>query len=151
MVDVVPPAVRSRMMAGIRSKDTAPEIKLRRGLHALGFRYRLNVKELPGKPDLVFPRRRAVIFAHGCFWHGHDCHLFVWPKSRAKWWKDKIERNKSVDGRSIEALAGVGWRIGIVWECAMKGRTRRPLDSVIDSCASWLRSDEPRLELRGLD
>ena len=151
MADVVPPAVRSRMMAGIRSKDTAPEIKLRRGLHALGFRYRLNVKELPGKPDLVFPRRRAVIFAHGCFWHGHDCHLFVWPKSRAKWWKDKIERNKSVDGRSIEALAGVGWRIGIVWECAMKGRTRRPLDSVIDSCASWLRSDEPRLELRGLD
>lgn len=151
MADVVPPAVRSRMMAGIRSKDTAPEIKLRRGLHGLGFRYRLNVKELPGKPDLVFPGRHAVLFAHGCFWHGHDCHLFVWPKSRAKWWRDKIERNKSVDGRVIEALAGMGWRIGIVWECAIKGRTRRPLDSAIDGCASWLRSDKPRLELRGLD
>lgn len=139
------------MMAGIRSKNTAPEIILRRGLHALGFRYRLHVKDLPGKPDLVFPGRRAILFAHGCFWHGHDCPLFVWPKSRAAWWKDKIERNKSVDNRAMEALAAQGWRLGVVWECAIKGRNRRPIDSVIDSCASWLRSDAPQFEARGLE
>lgn len=151
MADVVPPAVRSRMMAGIRSKDTSPEIIIRRGLHALGFRYRLHVRDLPGKPDLVFPGRRAVLFAHGCFWHGHDCHLFVWPKSRALWWKEKIERNRTVDARNMESLARMGWRVGVIWECALKGRTRRPLDALIESCASWLRSDAPKFEARGTD
>jgi DNA mismatch endonuclease (patch repair protein) len=138
-------------MAGIRGKDTKPELVLRRGLHALGFRYRLHVKDLPGKPDLVFPGRRAVLFAHGCFWHGHGCSLFKWPKTRGEWWRAKITKNREVDSRSVESLVAAGWRIGVVWECALRGRARRPLASVIDSCALWLKSDAPRFEIRGFE
>lgn len=150
MADIVPPETRSRMMAGIRGRDTKPELTLRRGLHALGFRYRLHVKDMPGKPDLVFPARRAVLFAHGCFWHGHDCELFRWPKTRAEWWRNKIATTRSVDGKAVEALVSDGWRVGVVWECAIKGKSRRPLEAVIASCASWLRSEEPRFEISGL-
>lgn len=150
MADIVAPEVRSRMMGGIRGKDTGPELILRRGLHALGFRYRLHVKEIPGKPDLVFPCHRAVLFAHGCFWHGHECHLFKWPKSRADWWRAKIEKNRAVDARTLAALNAAGWRVGIVWECALKGRSRRPVERVIASCADWLRSEAPKFEIRGL-
>ena len=138
-------------MAGIRGKDTKPEMILRRGLHARGFRYRLHVPDLPGRPDLVFPARRAVLFAHGCFWHGHDCHLFRWPSTRETFWREKIGRNQAVDARNQLRLSGNGWRIGIVWECALKGRTLRPLDEVIDACAKWLCSDIPTLEIRGLE
>jgi DNA mismatch endonuclease (patch repair protein) len=149
MADIVPPEVRSRMMAGIRGRDTKPELMLRKGLYAAGFRYRLHVKDLPGRPDMVFPRHRAVLFAHGCFWHGHDCHLFRWPSSRQDWWREKITRNRAVDVRSEAALAEAGWRLGVVWECALKGRTRLPLLDVLEACAAWLRSDAPRLEVRG--
>ena len=138
-------------MAGVRGKDTRPELILRRGLHALGFRYRLHVKELPGKPDLVFPGWNAVLFAHGCFWHRHDCSLFVWPKTRGKWWRAKLDRNREVDANTVEALKSTGWRIGVVWECAVKGQSRRPVDSVIDSCAAWLKSDAPYFEIRGFE
>jgi DNA mismatch endonuclease (patch repair protein) len=139
------------MMAGIRSKNTKPEMVLRQGLHAAGFRYRLHVKNLPGRPDLVFPGLHAVLFAHGCFWHGHDCGLFVWPKTREYWWREKIARNRAVDARAVEALVVDGWRVGVVWECALKGRYRRPVESVIKSCAAWLKSDAPRLEIRGFE
>lgn len=149
MADTVSPEVRSRMMAGIRGRDTKPELMLRKGLHAGGFRYRLHAKDLPGKPDMVFPRYRAVLFAHGCFWHGHDCHLFRWPSSRQDWWREKITRNRAVDARSEAALAEAGWRLGVVWECALKGRTRLPFLDVLEACMAWLRSQEPRLELRG--
>lgn len=149
MADIVPPEVRSRMMAGIRGRDTKPELVLRKGLHAAGFRYRLHVKDLPGKPDMVFPRHRAVLFAHGCFWHGHDCHLFRWPSTRQEWWREKITRNRAVDARSEAALAEAGWRLGVVWECALKGRTRLPFGEVLEACVAWLRSDAARLEIRG--
>ena|SRR2546426_9903155 len=149
MADVVTPDVRSRMMSGIRSTGTRPEMILRHGLHRAGFRYRLHARNLPGRPDLVFPRYHAVIFAHGCFWHGHDCHLFKWPSTRPEFWQTKIARNRTVDARSEAALAAQGWRIGIVWECAVKGRFRRPHDSVIASCARWLSSGRHRLEIRG--
>ncbi len=149
MADIVAPEVRSRMMAGIRGKDTKPEIILRKGLHAAGFRYRLHDRSLPGKPDMVFPRHRAVLFAHGCFWHGHDCHLFRWPSSRPEFWTAKITRNREVDARNEQALAAAGWRLGIVWECALKGRTRLPLADVLEACVRWLRSQETRLEIRG--
>jgi len=137
------------MMSGIKGRDTKPELMLRRGLHASGFRYRLNVRDLPGRPDIVFPGRRAVLFAHGCFWHGHDCHLFVWPKTREEWWREKIERNRVVDRRAADALKSAGWRVGVVWECALKGKARRPVDAIIEVCAEWLRSDEMSFELRG--
>lgn len=138
-------------MAGIRGKDTKPEMLLRRGLHALGFRYRLHASDVPGRPDMVFPARRAVLFAHGCFWHGHDCHLFRWPSTREAFWREKIARNQAVDARSIQQLTESGWRIGVVWECALKGRTRRPLDEVIAACAKWLRSQEQAFEVRGAE
>jgi len=138
------------MMAGIRGKDTKPELALRRGLHALGFRYRLHDRSLPGKPDLVFPRWQAVLFAHGCFWHGHDCHLFKMPSTRAEFWHTKIARNREVDAVAGASLEKAGWRVGIVWECALKGRSRLPPETVIEQCASWLRSDLNYFELRGL-
>jgi DNA mismatch endonuclease (patch repair protein) len=149
MADTVTPDVRSRMMAGIRAKDTKPEMLIRRGLHAHGFRFRLHDRKLSGCPDLVFPKHRAVIFVHGCFWHGHDCHLFRLPATRQEWWTTKINRNREVDARSEQALAGAGWRLGVVWECALKGRTRLPFMDVLEACRVWLRTDMPRLEIRG--
>lgn len=149
MVDVVTAEVRSRMMSGIRGTNTKPEILLRKGLHALGFRFRLHDRSLPGKPDIVLPRYKAVIFAHGCFWHGHDCHLFKWPSTRPEFWQAKIARNRAVDERTEVALSEAGWRQAIVWECALKGKTRLPLEEVLLACAEWLKSDRPRLEIRG--
>ncbi|MBA8879294.1 very short patch repair endonuclease [Phyllobacterium myrsinacearum] len=149
MPDTVTPDVRSRMMAGIRGKNTRPEMLLRQGLHAAGFRFRLHDRKLPGSPDLVFPRHRAVIFANGCFWHGHDCHLFKVPSTRPEFWLPKIEGNRRRDELATAALAGAGWRQAVVWECALKGRTRRPLADVLESCAAWLTSDLPHLEIRG--
>lgn len=149
MADVVSPDVRSRMMSGIRGKNTKPELALRKGLHALGFRYRLHVADLPGKPDIVFPRLHAVIFVHGCFWHGHDCPLFKWPSTRPEFWRAKIGRNRDNDTKNEVALLDFGWRLGIVWECALKGRGRLPPENVVARCADWLKSDERRLEIRG--
>lgn len=149
MGDVVTPEVRSRMMSGISGKNTRPEITLRRGLHALGFRFRLHDPALPGRPDMVFPRWHAVLFAHGCFWHGHDCHLFRMPSTRTEFWRDKIAANRARDELTDKALAAAGWREGIVWECAMKGRTSLPAGEVLAACAAWLRSDTPSLEIRG--
>ncbi len=151
MTDVVSPQVRSRMMSGIRGKNTRPELLIRRSLHRLGYRYRLHSSKLPGKPDLVFPRYRAVIFVNGCFWHGHDCHLFKWPSSRADWWRAKITRTRATDAASREALAQAGWRILDVWECALKGRTRQPLEQVIGQIDAWLPADSPALVIRGSD
>ncbi|MDP9195972.1 MAG: very short patch repair endonuclease [Pseudomonadota bacterium] len=148
MPDVVTPAVRSRMMAGIRGKDTKPEMILRRELHRRGLRYRLHGK-LPGRPDLVFPGRKAVIFVHGCFWHGHDCALFRWPGSRKKFWKDKISGNRARDIRTLETLKTGGWRILVVWECVFKGPGRWPLPDIIDRTARWLEGSAPFQEMRG--
>lgn len=136
-------------MSGIRGKNTRPEMLLRRGLHARGLRYRLHGKDLPGRPDLVFPSRRAVLFAHGCFWHGHDCHLFRMPSTRPDFWAGKIRRNREVDARSASALRAAGWRVGVVWECALKGRARLPLEEVIERCEFWVRGADGVLEIRG--
>ncbi|OYX51278.1 MAG: very short patch repair endonuclease [Sphingomonas sp. 32-66-10] len=150
MADIVSTAVRSRMMSGIRSTNTKPEMILRKGLHRLGFRFRLHDRRLPGSPDLVLPKHGAVLFAHGCFWHGHDCHLFRLPSTRTDFWLAKINRNREVDGRSHASLRDQDWRIGVIWECALKGRARLPHNDVIDTCSEWLRSDQPELEVRGL-
>lgn len=147
--DTVSAAVRSRMMAAVKGKNTKPELAIRSALHRLGFRFRLHRKDLPGKPDLVFTSRNAVIFVHGCFWHGHDCHLFRWPKSREDFWHEKIHRNIERDRNQREALVNAGWRIGTVWECALKGKTRLPFDNVVDQCAMWLKSDIKTLEVSG--
>src|SRR5690349_4259655 len=110
------------MMSGIRGKNTRPELILRSGLHRRGFRFRLHPADLPGKPDLVFPKHQAVLFAHGCFWHGHDCHLFKWPRTREEFWRTKIEQNRKVDERAQTRLGQAGWRQAVVWECALKGK-----------------------------
>lgn len=148
MVDVVDPATRSRMMSGIRARNTKPEVLIRSMLHRRGFRFRLHVSNLPGKPDLVFPRYRAVIFVHGCFWHGHDCPLFKWPGTRPEFWREKIGRNQSNDDRTRAALVTAGWRVGIVWECAIRG-AGKDLDGVVRRLADWLHSDVPFVEERG--
>lgn len=148
MADVVDPATRSRMMSGIRGKNTRPELLIRKALHARGFRYRLHC-DLPGKPDICLPKHRAVVFVHGCFWHGHDCHLFKWPSTRPEFWRTKIARNREVDVAAAARLRAEGWRVATIWECALKGRTRPGLDEVIQRCADWLVSDEQRLTIRG--
>jgi DNA mismatch endonuclease, patch repair protein len=150
MADIVSPETRSKMMSGIKGKDTKPELILRKGLHRLGFRYRLHDRDLPGKPDMVFPRYKAVIFAHGCFWHGHSCHLFKWPASNEEFWHTKIERNMEVDKQNIIRLQEMGWRIGIVWECALKGKYRINREEVIELCAQWLQTtDMTSIEIGG--
>lgn len=138
MTDIVDRATRSRMMSGIRSKNTRIEVSLRKALFARGFRYRINDARLPGKPDIVLPRYRAVVFVHGCFWHGHDCALFRMPASNTDFWRAKIDANRVRDERACGELAALGWRVAVVWECALRGRTR--LADGVAACmlSGWL-------------
>lgn len=118
MVDVVDKKTRSRMMSGIRGKNTKPELQVRKSLHARGFRFRLHVKELPGKPDLVLPKHRAVIFVHGCFWHRHQgCRFAVLPKSNSEFWARKLDSNRDRDLLHGQQLSSLGWRVFTIWEC----------------------------------
>lgn len=147
MADIVSPEVRSRMMSGIRGKDTKPEWLVRRALHARGFRYRLHDRKLAGRPDLALPRYRAVVFVHGCFWHGHDCRYFRLPTTRTEFWESKISRNQSNDSRNRASLLEAGWRVAVVWECALRGATHN-MDDVAETLAAWLRGEETMLEIR---
>jgi DNA mismatch endonuclease, patch repair protein len=117
MADTISPERRSALMSRIRSKDTQPEMAVRRLVHALGYRYVLHDTRLPGKPDLVFPSRRKAIFVHGCFWHGHTCALASKPKSNAAYWSEKIAGNKARDQRHRRALKVLGWQVLVVREC----------------------------------
>jgi len=147
MADVVDAATRSRMMSGIRGRNTKPEILVRSLLHREGFRFRLHVRELPGKPDIVLPKYRAVIFVHGCFWHGHDCPLYRLPGTRPDFWRNKIDRNRASDRRAREALLAAGWRVAVVWECALRGAGTDP-GQVGQRLAVWLRGNQPETEIR---
>ncbi|WP_276502392.1 very short patch repair endonuclease [Terrimonas pollutisoli] len=121
MTDVHNKATRSYNMSQIRATNTKPEMLVRKFLHAQGFRYKLHDKTLPGKPDLVLPRYKTVIFIHGCFWHGHDsCKYFVVPKTRTDWWLNKITGNKANDAKAIKALKKEGWKIITLWECNLR-------------------------------
>jgi DNA mismatch endonuclease (patch repair protein) len=137
------------MMAGIRGKNTRPEILIRKVLHRAGLRFRMHVGELPGKPDIVLPRWRAVIQVQGCFWHGHDCHLFRLPKTRREFWEAKIAGNRARDAAARAALAEFGWRQLEVWECALKGRTRLSSGVVDTQILVWVRSPSVSAEIRG--
>jgi DNA mismatch endonuclease (patch repair protein) len=149
MVDVVGSLKRSEMMAGIKGKNTRSELFIRKGLHKLGFRYQLHRKDLPGKPDLVFPKHHAVIFVNGCFWHAHGCHIFKWPSTRTEFWKEKIGTNKIRDERNIQACISMGWKVLVIWECALKGKTRRQPNEVIHTAANWLLYDSQNAEIEG--
>ena len=127
-MDIVSPEKRSRMMAGIRAKNTKPELVVRKLVHGMGFRYRLHRKDLPGSPDLVFPRLKKVIFVHGCFWHRHPgCRFAYTPKSNARFWLDKLEGNTRRDALALKALDDLGWEVLIVWECEISDQSAMAL------------------------
>jgi DNA mismatch endonuclease Vsr len=115
---------RRRNMAAIRGRDTKPELRLRRLLHGLGYRFRLQRRDLPGRPDIVFPGRRKAIFVHGCFWHRHGCRNSVLPKARAAWWAEKLGRNVERDRAAVIALEALGWSVLTVWECEANNLTQ---------------------------
>lgn len=153
MTDIVDSATRSRMMSGIRGKNTIAEVEIRKRLFASGFRYRLHDTKLPGKPDIIFPRFKAVIFIHGCFWHAHNCHLFKWPSSRKEFWKKKLGGNIKRDNRNIATLKKLGWRVLIIWECAFRGQGKRrekEFDKISMKTARWLTSQKSFGELKSI-
>ena len=131
MADVHEPETRSYNMSQIQGKDTKPEMMVRKFLHSNGFRYRLHAKDLPGKPDLVFPKYNSVIFVHGCFWHAHEgCKYFKIPDTRTKWWKDKLYANKKRDKENIKELEQEGWNVIVVWECELKSNKENTLKNL---------------------
>lgn len=127
-------------MSGIRGVDTKPEWVIRSGLHRLGLRYRLHKSSLPGRPDLVLSKYRVVVFVHGCFWHGHNCRYFKWPRTRPEFWREKIVQNRNRDQCQIDQLRKAGWRVLVVWECAVRAAHRDP-DRLTRELAAWIRSD----------
>lgn len=144
MPEKIAPETRSRMMSGIRGKNTRPEIEVRSFLHRNGFRFRLHGRQLPGKPDLVLPRWNAVVFVHGCFWHGHlGCRYFKLPKTRADFWHAKIEANSKRDALAVNLLRGAGWRVGIIWECALRDDPSKALGELLQ----FLRSTHELAEI----
>lgn len=136
-MDTVDRSTRSKIMASVRQKSTGPEMRLRRALHKIGFRYRVNDNNLPGSPDLVFPKYKAVIFVHGCFWHRHGCKATTTPKTRREFWKAKFNANIERDRSNTEALLNKGWRVMVVWECSLKGK-KANLDYVAQKVRDWL-------------
>lgn len=136
-------------MAGIRGKDTKPELLMRSGLHRAGYHFRLHDRRLPGRPDLVFASKRAVIEVRGCFWHGHDCALFRWPATRPEFWRDKIAGNVTRDARNREALLDAGWRTAEVWECQIKGPDRKDPAAILERLSAFLEGSERVLSIGG--
>lgn len=130
MADVHSKEIRSYNMSRIKSKDTRPEILIRQFLHKNGFRYRLHVKNLPGKPDIVLPKYKVIIFINGCFWHGHnDCKYYKIPKTRTEWWLNKINTNINNDTKAVNGLIELGWKIITIWECEIKLKSNFALRS----------------------
>lgn len=136
-------------MSGIRATNTKPEIQIRSALHLAGYRFRLHRKDLPGRPDIVLPASRVVVFVNGCFWHCHKCSLFKWPSTRPEFWRKKIESNRIRDALAVEALQKEDWRVAILWECATKGRRRRQIDEVINRLTNWIEfSNRKKFEIQ---
>lgn len=150
MADVVDKQTRSRMMAGIGGKNTKPELVLRRALHARGFRYRLHVKQLPGRPDLLLAKYRAVVFVHGCFWHRHTgCRYATTPATRTEFWQAKFSANIARDDVVRIKLRHAGWRVATVWECGLKKPDR--VKAVVSQLVSWLDSTSDEIEIGGAE
>lgn len=148
MVDVVSPVDRSRMMAGIKGKNSQPELHVRRLLFASGYRFRLHRRDLPGNPDIVMPGRRIAIFVHGCFWHlHHGCRFAKLPATRPEFWRVKLQANVQRDRCSIDELRAMGWRVLCVWECAL--REAKGAADLQVRLQSWIESDLPFGEISG--
>lgn len=149
MTDVVDKATRSRMMSGIRASDTKPELVVRSLLHRAGFRFRLRDPQIPGKPDVILPKYRAVVFVHGCFWHAHACDYFKLPSSNQVFWTEKLKRNLARDGKVVRELRKANWRVAVVWECATRVRADQ-IKQLGVALGSWITSlDAKYLEFRG--
>jgi DNA mismatch endonuclease (patch repair protein) len=151
MSDILNPAERSKRMSNIRQKDTDLERSVRSTLHKLGFRFRISRRDLPGTPDIVLPKWNTAVFVNGCFWHAHDCHFFRLPGNRASWWESKLKKNVGRDRDKTAALQQLGWRVLVVWKCALMGKTRLS-DSEFESLLSRAIVQPFRLlEIRGKD
>jgi len=149
-MDTVDKTTRSRIMSKVGQKNTGPEMKLRRSLHKIGLRYRLHDKRLPGSPDIVFPRFKAVLFVHGCFWHRHGCKATTTPGTNMEFWQKKFGDNVARDRRYIDALHSKGWRVIIVWECSLKGAISKT-DTISSSILDWLSNSDPLMKTLELD
>lgn len=146
MTDIVDQQTRSRMMSGIRGKNTKPELALRRALHARGFRFRLHSGKVHGRPDLVLPKHRAVVFVHGCFWHRHKgCRYAAVPATRPEFWRAKFDANAARDSAVRTSLLQDGWRVATVWECAL--RKPEKVNSAITMLEEWLLGTEGQIEI----
>jgi len=147
VTDVHNAETRSRNMAAIRGKNTKPEMLVRQALFGRGYRFRLHRSELPGNPDLVLSKYRAAIQVQGCFWHRHDCRYFKWPATRAEFWRKKIEGNVARDQRALFLLKTAGWRVLIIWECALKKRSQKEFEAQLDQIECWLHGRSEYCEL----
>jgi len=151
MTDVLTVDQRSLLMSRVRQRDTKPEMVVRRGLHARGLRYRLQDRKLPGRPDLVFSRHRTAVLVHGCFWHAHGCTLSKLPGTRQDFWREKLEANVARDHKAIVGLRAAGWRVLIVWECALRGPSKLDEAKILDEAAEFIKAGKVELlEIRGL-
>lgn len=149
MADVFSKKKRSIVMAGIRSKNTRAEIYIRKSLHALGYRYKVHDKGLPGRPDIVLPKYKAVIQVNGCFWHKHTCSLFKWPSSNKDFWRTKILNNKRRDVANKKKILSSGWRLLVIWECSLKRKNKIHQQKVIEIAEQWLESNSFFKEIGG--
>lgn len=140
-MDIFTKEKRSKIMSAVRGKDSKPEIKLRKALFRNGFRYTVHVKTIDGKPDIYLKKYNAVIFFHGCFWHGHNCRAGTLPKTKTEFWKNKITSNKKRDLKVINNLKENGFRILIVWGCSLKGKGENRFDCTVKKIIEWLKSD----------
>lgn len=148
MIDIVSPATRSRMMSGIKGKNSAPEMRVRHLLFAAGFRYRLHRRDLPGTPDIVMPGRRVAIFVHGCFWHAHEgCKYAKLPATRPEFWASKLRLNAERDRRAVDQLMASGWRVLCVWECAT--RSQESVTSLSERLSAWINGSAQYGEISG--
>jgi DNA mismatch endonuclease (patch repair protein) len=149
-MDTVDRQTRSKIMASVGQKNTGAELLLRSALHKIGLRYRLHVRSLPGSPDLAFPRFKAVAFVHGCYWHSHGCYRSTVPKSRREFWMGKFAANRERDERNARRLMADGWRVMVVWECALLGKNALPAGDVARQFRVWLDGGLDQDEISGL-
>lgn len=137
-------------MASVGQKNTGAEVLLRCALHRVGLRYRLHDRSLPGTPDLVFPCFHAAVFVHGCYWHSHGCYRSTVPKSRREFWTEKFDANRLRDERNLRLLHDSGWRILIVWECSLRGKTAKTSSAIAKAVKAWLESSQSIGEMEGI-